>query len=173
MNSRIRRGWVRALTGGTFIVIATLSPLTHAATVWTGPTITYTQPGSDPTLPENQDRLTDNVWLTRGATHGLFNAKTEDAFVTNFSPQDTEWADGTTADYASLTYTNWNAWTKDIHGGPPNVIGINAVVHLISEDIYLDVKFTSWPSGGGGLFAYERSTPGTVSPNPRPCRAFF
>ncbi|MCX5654761.1 MAG: autotransporter-associated beta strand repeat-containing protein, partial [Planctomycetota bacterium] len=32
-------------------------------------------------------------------------------------------------------------------------------MHLISEDIYIDIKFTSWTSGGaGGGFSYERAT---------------
>ena len=34
------------------------------------------------------------------------------------------------------------------------------VVHLISDDIYIDIKITSWESGSnsGGGFSYERST---------------
>jgi hypothetical protein len=35
------------------------------------------------------------------------------------------------------------------------------VVHLIEENIYLDVTFLSWVIGrdSGGGFSYERSTP--------------
>ena len=38
--------------------------------------------------------------------------------------------------------------------------GENFVLHLIEEDIYLDVRFLSWTSGNGagGGFSYERST---------------
>jgi len=34
------------------------------------------------------------------------------------------------------------------------------VVHLISDDIYIDIKITSWEAGSnsGGGFSYERST---------------
>ena len=33
------------------------------------------------------------------------------------------------------------------------------VVHLITDDIYIDIKLLSWSSGGtGGGFSYERST---------------
>ena len=138
--------------------------MTDAATVWTGPTIAYTQPGTDPTLPANQDRLTPNVWLTRGATMGLFNAKTETFFTHFLSPTNTEWANGTTANFASLSYTDWNTWAKTVHGGAQFTVGINAVVHLKSEDIYLDIKFTAWPQGG--TFAYLRSTPATSLPSP-------
>src|ERR1039458_1877497 len=33
---------------------------------------------------------------------------------------------------------------------------------LISDDIYLDIKFTSWSGSSGGGFAYLRSTPPLV-----------
>jgi glucose/arabinose dehydrogenase len=145
----------------TFLVLARLagSIASEAATVWTGPVTTFTDPaGSDPTLPANQDRLTPNVWITRALVDGIYNAKTETGFTHFFSPADTEWADGTIANYSSLSYTDWNNWAKNIHGGPPNTVGVNAVAHLISDNIYLDLKFTSWAVTGGG-FSYQRSTP--------------
>jgi hypothetical protein len=144
------------------IFAALVTQTVSAETVWTGAKITYTQPGTDPTQMANQDRLTPNVWLTRASSQGLFNAKTEGFFTHSVSPADTEWADGTTANYATLTYTDWNTWAKGVHLGPPTTVSVNAVVHLKSEDIYLDIKFTFWGGSLGG-FAYERSTPGTVS----------
>jgi hypothetical protein len=57
-----------------------------------------------------------------------------------------------------LTYTDWDTWAKNIHLGPPNTVGVNAVMHLITDDIYLNVTFTSWGGSAGG-FAYSRSTP--------------
>ncbi len=148
------------------VSLAGAVPITPAATIWTGPTITYSQPGTDPTQPANQDRLTPNVWLTRGSSQGLFNAKTEAGFTHSLSPADTEWADGTTANFSSLSYTDWNTWAKNIHGGPPGTVGVNPVLHLKSEDIYLDIKFTAWASRGTGTFAYQRSTPATGLPSP-------
>ena len=150
------------------IVLARLAcPMpSEAATIWTGPVITFTDPpGSDPTLPANQDRMTPNVWITRGVEHGIYNAKTETGFTHYLSPADTEWADGTTANYSSLSYTDWNTWAKNIHGGPPSTVGLNAVVHLISDDIYLDLKFTLWGNTGGG-FSYQRSTPAPTNTPP-------
>lgn len=157
---------VHALRNGGLVLIAFAVPFAPAATVWTGPPITYSQPGRIPTLPANQDRITPNVWLTRAADHGLFNAKTESTFTHFSSPADTAWANGTTANYASLTYSDWNTWAKNINLGPPNTIGRNAVLHLISEDIYLDIKIISWPSGGTGGFVYTRSTPQAALPSP-------
>lgn len=151
---------------GIFALTAGMTLWTQAATVWTGPKTSFTQPGIDPTLAENQDRLTSNVWITRGGDQGLFNAKSEIVFSHFSSPADTAWADGTTANYATLNYTNWNYWAKTIHGGPPATVGVNAVVHLISEDIYLDVKITSWGSGGIGGFSYDHSTPASSQPPP-------
>ena len=99
----------------------------RAATVWTGPATTFVNPaGSDPTLPSNQDRLTTNVWITRAVSEGIFNAKTETSFAHFFSPADTAWADGTTANYLSLSFTDWDTWAKNLHGGPPSTIGVDA-----------------------------------------------
>ena len=121
-----------------------------AATIWTGPHILK----SDTNGP---DSMTALVALTRGTTAGLYNSQQEAGFTHFLSPQDTEWADGTTAN-TSLAYTNWNTWAKIIHGGPPSTVGFDAVLHLKTDDIYLDIKFLSWTTGGSG-YSYERSTP--------------
>jgi len=150
------------------ILLAFLTTSAFAAPiVWTGPVTTFTKaPFSDPLQAANQDRMTPNVWITRGAnSQGIFNAKTELSYAGLISPADTEWATGTTANYGSLTYQTWESWAKSFIGGPPSTVGVNAVLHLISEDIYLDIKFTAWsvgPLGGGpgdGAFSYQRSTP--------------
>ena len=40
------------------------------------------------------------------------------------------------------------------------MVGKNYVVHLITDNIYIDLKMLSWQQGGGngGGFSYERST---------------
>jgi len=171
---RSLRTWRRTDLASTLLsallVLARLAgPMaSQAATVWTGPMTTFADPaGSDPTLPANQDRrMTPNVWITRGVEFGFYNAETETGFTHFFSPADTEWADGTAANYSSLSYTDWNTWAKNIHGGPPSTVGVNAVVHLVSDDIYLDLKFTSWGVTGGG-FSYQRSTPPEANTPPQ------
>ena len=138
----------------------------RGATLWTGPTTNFVNlAGSDTTQAVNQDRLVAGVWITRGASQGLFNAAVETGFTHFLSPADTEWADGDLANYGSLSYVDWDTWAKNGHGGPPNTVGVNAVVHLINEDIYLSVTFTSWGGLGGG-FAYTRSTPGAANQPP-------
>jgi PEP-CTERM motif len=130
--------------------------------IWDGPTTTYSQAGTDPTLPADQDRLTSDVWLTRDSTKGLFNVATEASYTHNSSPADTEWAYGELANYASLTYNNWETWNGK---HPPSMVGQDAVLHLISDNIYLSIRFTSCGAGGAGGFSYIRSTP---TPVPEP-----
>ena len=137
--------------------------------VWTGPMITFSNaPLSDWTQAANQDRLTSQVWLTRSgstrSTRGIFNALFESGYTQFTSPAGTEWALGSLADYASLTYTDW----ADCFGGSGNlsstITTTNAVLHLINENIFLSVRFTFYGSSGGG-FAYERSSP-VATPEP-------
>src|SRR5262249_2300586 len=71
-------------------------------------------------------------------------------------PSGTEWAYGTTANYATLTYQPWLTWNAM---NPQSSLNTNAVLHLIVEDIYIDIKLTSWTARGGGGFSYARSTP--------------
>ena len=125
--------------------------------IWNGPRITFTKTNNaDWTDPACQDRLTPGVWLTRQATRGLFNIAQESSYG-NSSPSDTEWAYGTTSNLWDLSFNNWNSWARS-EGQTPSIIGHDAVVHLIAENIYIDVKFTNWTSrGNGGGFAYERA----------------
>jgi hypothetical protein len=143
-----------------------------AATIWNGPTMTFTKAASaDPTLEANQDRMTTNVWITRGNVFGLYNAKTETGYTHNLSPADTEWAYGELTNHATLTYQSWEQmFGGNVGGGPPSTVGKSAVVHLKTDDIYLSIKMNSWGSGSlsGGGFSYTRSTPGAVVNPPSP-----
>ncbi|MDB6066393.1 MAG: Glucose/sorbosone dehydrogenase-like protein, partial [Pedosphaera sp.] len=148
------------------LCLAALSwPLSaRAATVWNGPLITYTQPSPDPTQAANRDQLTPNVSLTRAVSSGMFNGVTETIYTHDLSPADTEWAVGSLADYATLTYASW-----EITGGGNPVItlpGQQLVVHLISDDIYLSLKFTALGGHFAGGFSYIRSTPAAANVPP-------
>lgn len=149
---------VAILTIALLVVIQGVG-LSPAAEIWTGPKIIFSKAASvDTSLTENQDRITDNVWLTRDSSSGLFNIKTEANYVFDFSPADTEWSFGVTADIGSLTFLDWKT---AVGSNPPASVGENMVLHLITDDIYIDIKFLTWgqhPSAGG-FFSYERSTP--------------
>ena len=115
----------------------------------------------------NQDQLTANVALTRDTKRGLFNPLSEAIYSSaNLSPADTEWAIGTLANYQSLTYNNWT----DCYGGAgllsTKILNNPSVLHLITDNIYLGITFTTWGGSGGG-FVYERTTAAAV-PEPSP-----
>jgi hypothetical protein len=140
----------------------------QAATVWDGPLTSFTEPpggvGSD---PANQDRLTADVFITRDPTRGLYNAFSEVTYTHYSSPAATEWAFGNLASYTSLTYTNWEGmFGGSGGGGPPSTLNRPTVLHLINDDIYLQVTMMTWGMGGTGGFSYERTTPHAVSPIP-------
>ena len=59
------------------LIIILASNVVVAQTTWDGPTMTFTKAdNADPTSEANQDRITPNVWLTRGNSGGqIYNAK--------------------------------------------------------------------------------------------------
>ena len=141
-----------------FIILVSNLAFTQTHTIWDGPTMTFTKADyANPALEANQDHITPNVWLTRGNNGGqLYNAKTESDSSKSTSPNDTEWAFGTTSNLSSLTFSTFRGTTSK----PKNAVGQNMVMHLVTDDIYIDIKIISWTSGNssGGGFSYQRST---------------
>lgn len=110
--------------------------------------------GADPTQAANQDRITDNVWITRSNEGGqIYNAKTETVADKTNSPTGTRWAVGTVDNRDNLTFTPF----REAVGLPKNVVGKDLVLHLMAEDIYIDVTFTEWTSGKAGSISYVRT----------------
>ncbi len=124
--------------------------------IYTGSSIAFSKADeSDPSEEANQDRITDNVWITRGNEGGqIFNIKQESSANKDASPVGTEWAIGKTDEIASLDFKPF----RNAVGSPQDVVGKDLVLHLIDEDEYLQVKFTSWTMKKAGGFAYERAT---------------
>ena len=127
-----------------------------SATTWNGEKVTFTKiDGADPTDEANQDRINAEVWITRGNNGGqIYNAKSETDSSKYSSPSGTEWSVGTTDDISSLVFNNFRTAVSK----PKDVVGKDLVLHLIEDDIYLDIKFTSWSQGQKGGFAYQRSS---------------
>ena len=155
-NAKLCRRGIQLFLG----LITLIVPLmVNGATIWNGPLISFTQGSAYPNPPDDRDQLTPAVSITRGSggvfVQGIFNGVTEGAFDKFTSPADTTWAIGELTNYASLNFVDWTT----VGGGHPlqNLPGQQLVVHLISEDIYLSLKFTALPSGG--VFSYIRSTP--------------
>ncbi len=88
----------------------------------------------------------------------MYNIAQESTYTDFVSPVDTEWAFGTTANLSNLTFDSW----ENTHGSDPlGTIGQSMVLHLITDDIYIDITFDSWSagrSGGQGGFSYTRTT---------------
>jgi hypothetical protein len=135
-----------------------------AATVWSGPALSFSKGAADdPTLPAHQDRISDGVWITRGFLQGLYNAALESSY-TNGSPAGTEWAwalagknagvELSAANYANLEFS---PWVDALGMFPPGAVGLPGVLHLIEEDVYIDIEITSWGVREGS-FSYQRST---------------
>lgn len=162
----------------TIFLIIFISLPAFAQTIWDGPDTTFTKPDSaDHTLAANQDSITPNVIITRANSGSIFNIAQESSANTN-SPTDTKWALGTLDSVGSLNFQRFRAITS---GGQGNIqLNNPMVLHLLSDDIYIEVDFTSWTSGqNGGGFSYKRTTeppnkvneaqkqnPVTVYPNP-------
>jgi len=149
-------------TNGETSDVANITVNLNNVTIWTGTKITFTKADfADHTMAANQDRITDAVWITRADIRGIFNIFTENTYTKNSSPADTEWSFGTSAQISSLTFQSWET---AVSSNPPSMVDQDMVVHLISDDIYIDIKFMTWKqgSGGGGStgggFSYERST---------------
>jgi len=129
--------------------------------IWKGDNITFTKDANqDPTLEASQDRITDNVWITRGIGGGeIYNAQTESYALKNVSPKDTEWALGTIESADDIAGLSFNTFRSTV--APKQSVGKDMVLHLVTDDVYINIKFTSWSTGNSaqwGGFSYERST---------------
>jgi hypothetical protein len=158
--------FAHSIVGALVIAAIFVATSLQAATVWTGSTITYSQPGTDSTQAANQDRLTSRVWITRGFNGPIFNKVTESFGTKGVSPADTEWATGSLANYNTLVYKDFISWANSPFDTAAGILNVQAVCHLKTDDIYLSVKFTAWGRFGAGKFTYIRSTAAAVSPTP-------
>ena len=127
---------------------------TTNSNIWDGPMISFSKAdGADHTLESNQDRITSNVWITRGNAGQIFNIAKENSADKMDSPIGTLWSKGTIDNIDNLTFTKFR-----MVGQPKAIVGSDLVLYLVEDNIYLSVKFTSWSQGQKGGFAYERSS---------------
>ncbi|PTB97113.1 hypothetical protein C9994_04400 [Marivirga lumbricoides] len=120
-----------------------------------GEEVTFTKTDfADWTLEENQDRITEQVWITRANEQGIFNFTSESRFSPVESPAGTEWSYGNSFNLSSDDYRNW---LSAISENPPGMVGRIISMHAIEEDRYFDIEFTSWTERSGGGFSYIRN----------------
>ena len=151
------------------IWIVSCGPVAGSPAIWSDLTQSFSKAAfADPALPENQDRITNHVALTRGNMAGLYNALVESSYDRHSptAPADTEWAtdinnpsqDIAAANWAALDFTTW----AEAYGSQVGmtIVDRDAVAHLITDDVYIDFRVTSWASGqSGGAFSYLRAAP--------------
>lgn len=154
-------GAEKILTASTAVGSFTTAP---PPTIWSknDSTLTFTKANyADATDPANQDKVTETVWFTRGDDRGFYNAAFETSYSSSSSPEGTLWALGTTDDLSTLTF---DTFENTLQGAIGDYIeGTDMVVYVEAENLYFDINFSSWSSGGsGGGFSYTRA----IGPEP-------
>ena len=127
---------------------------------------------ADWTDETNQDRVSDNLWITRCDQYALFNAYYQSCAYNN-GPEGTQWAIGSL--YDGVENLNFGDFIEVLNYNVGDVLNENLipnnlpmVMHDTNEDVYYEVQFHSWTSGGnGGGFSYTRirEGAGTLSAN--------
>ena len=90
-----------------------------------GPSVVYFEKEdyADWTLAENQDRIKDDIWITRANRGHLFNMAIEDT-AGDYSPYGTVWAQGSTEEQDSPeNYGQLKDVVVDAFGGFNNIVG--------------------------------------------------
>ena len=131
----------------------------------------FTKPNfADPSLPTNQDIITNTCRITRGDIKSLYNAYYNTSYdALQDPPVNTEWAflalmgntdaeaDFSASHYESLNFLPFVDSLDGRVGG--NVVDRKAVLHILDSDIYLDIEFSSYTgNNGGGGFSYTRAS---------------
>ena len=134
------------------------SSCSSSSNKWEGALLSFSKGSNEsPNQASNQDRITDNVWITRANNGGqIFNIAAETSANSSSSPAGTEWAQGSFDNLDSLTFTAFRDACPN--GKPKNVVGIPMVLHLIEDDVYIEITFTSWSQNRQGGFSYNRTT---------------
>lgn len=116
---------------------------------------------ADFNLEQNQDRISNDVWITRGDRGGLFNIVTDNSYNTNATS--IAWALGSTAT------ADPNSYSADLQqvlgeGIGRAIVGTTLSLHLVNEDRYFDVTVSAWTqAANGGGFSYTRQEVLSVS----------
>jgi len=136
------------------------------------------------TDPDNQDKISDTVALTRDFRGGLINAfHPVSQYSTYMGPYGTEWArlpEGKSVEEARCALQFCSLRDCFAQGNMKDIPNKPGVLHLLQEDEYYNIEFLSWTPGRlddygssnpvGGGFSYKRDeTPFTLSGNLSEC----
>ncbi|PLX16240.1 MAG: hypothetical protein C0599_15695, partial [Salinivirgaceae bacterium] len=108
---------------------------------------------ADPMMPENQDHVIYNVWITRDFEEGLFNAASETSYSGSYSPEGTLWAYGTSD---TITFDRYEDWESAVYP-PPGMVQNMVSLFIPASETFYDLDFYNWQQWGyGGAFSYSR-----------------
>ena len=119
-----------------------------------GEVVVFTKLDSaDWTLPQNQDRIADSVWITRKHNQSIFNIALESG-MTNISPLNTLWSRNSIINTEMSDFTTFRSMNDN---NPQGLIGDTVSLYLPEYDMYFNVIFSSFSGGNsGGGFSYSR-----------------
>lgn len=132
----------------------------QAATIWTGPNVTWTKSGATP----KDIIVPGKVELTRGSRDVLYNTAAGEGGPGATSPKDCLFAFGALANATSLSYASMESLRNGNLAG--RIVNKDMVVHLVNEDIYFSIRFSTWGSFGAGTVSYTRSSAPAAPPTP-------
>ncbi|MCB9837896.1 MAG: hypothetical protein H6813_01020 [Phycisphaeraceae bacterium] len=123
---------------------------------------------ADPNDSANWDIITGSVAITRASVQGIYNPLAEGGYNPSTSPLGTLWLFGNTVQDVrdgTVDITDFDIWKTAAADNPPATVGVDAVMYLVDDDAYVDIRFTAWgAAGSGGSFAYTRA----IVPSPGP-----
>jgi len=119
-----------------------------------GEVVVFTkQDSADWTLPQNQDRIADSVWITRKHNQSIFNIALETG-MTNNSPLNTLWSRNSIINTDMDDFTTFRSMNDN---NPQSLIGDTVSLYLPDYGMYFNVIFSSFSGGNsGGGFSYSR-----------------
>ena len=106
------------------------------------------QDSADWTLPDNQDRITSSVWITRKHNQSIFNISRENEYSVSYSsPLGTLWSNTPTENTQSNDYTSFFSMHE---GNPQSIINNTVSLYLPDYERYFDLIFLSFSGGNSG-----------------------
>ncbi len=129
----------------------------EGAIVTYGTPVTFTKENYEDII----DEISDAVHIKRDSSRGIYNSVTESSYdnVDYTSPADTEWNSDGWSILTNIKDRSYLSWAISLEYNPQEfLVDREMLMHIISEDRYFLVKFSSWTSGAmGGGFSYERT----------------
>ena len=109
--------------------------------------------------PEVVDVISEGLIIKRNNIRGIFNSVLETSYDNNnhTSPKGTRWssqytdpANATNKDYSNVRERVYDTWREAVDANPPNILGLDLIMHDLSTDLYWLITFYEWGIGDNG-----------------------